>query len=117
MLRWLHCRGLKWDFGGSGKEKCKEQGQCKEQEPHEDQEPHQNKDCGSGSALLKGFETQGPALPAGTFELSRNPVVTQSHGPEVTLSATQITDVKPSWCWGWMGSVLTPRHPLPKRVP
>lgn len=40
---------------------------------------------------LKGFETRQSALPADTFELSRNPVVTQRHGPEVTLSVTQIT--------------------------
>lgn len=42
----------------------------------------------------KGFETQQSALPADTFELSRNPVVTQRHGPEVTLSVTQITAVQ-----------------------
>ena len=50
-------------------------------------------DSDSSSAPLGRI--RNPAA-ADAAELRRNPVVTQRHGPRVTLSVTQITDVKPA---------------------
>lgn len=60
-----------------------------------------DRDSGSGSAPLGRIRN-----PAATdaAELRRNPAVTQRHGPKVTLSVTQITDVKPARRRGWPGA-------------